>query len=58
MDKNTPNCKKCTKCYYDEQWKEHICDKNRHAITGLNQYSTCKSYEEKIICREQKMLEN
>lgn len=43
----TPNCRKCIHCYYDELWKEWICNKRRHAIYEFNQWATCKSYDER-----------
>lgn len=42
-----PNCRKCSHCYWDGLWKEWICDKHRHAIYSLNEWSTCKSYQER-----------
>ncbi len=41
------SCKKCKHCYWDIMWEEWVCDKRKHTIYDLNQWSTCKSYEER-----------
>ena len=44
---DTPNCKKCIHCQFDEQWKEYICMTTKYTISDINQLAVCKKYEER-----------
>ena len=43
----TPNCRKCTHCYYDEQWREDICDKDKRAIYSGEEALSCRHFKER-----------
>lgn len=43
----TPNCKKCIHCYWDDQWKEWICNKDKYTISNLNELAICPAYKDR-----------
>lgn len=43
----TPNCRKCAHCYYDEQWREDICDKDKRAIFKGEEALSCRNFKER-----------
>lgn len=40
-----PNCKKCAYCYYDEQWDENICEKDKRAVYSGDEALACKTFK-------------
>ena len=43
----TPNCKKCIHCHWDELWEEWICDKWMQAVYKGDEALACKFFKER-----------
>lgn len=43
----TPNCRKCAHCLWDEQWEEYICDECKHVVYKGNDFATCNQFKER-----------